>query len=40
MNAAQDSIPLIGEFAIFSDTQLKNHPTIIKVHHKLLHLTT
>ncbi|XP_027928940.1 cellulose synthase-like protein H1 [Vigna unguiculata] len=31
MNAAQDSIPLIGEFAIFSDTQLKNHPTIIKV---------
>ncbi|BAT92150.1 hypothetical protein LR48_Vigan05g162500 [Vigna angularis] len=31
MNASQNSIPLIGEFAIFSDTQLRNHPTIIKV---------
>ncbi|XP_068500231.1 cellulose synthase-like protein H1 isoform X2 [Phaseolus vulgaris] len=31
MNAAENSIPLIGEFAIFSNTQLRNHPTIIKV---------
>ncbi|XP_061375276.1 cellulose synthase-like protein B4 isoform X2 [Gastrolobium bilobum] len=30
-NAAQNSIPLVGEFAIFSNTQLRNHPTIIKV---------
>ncbi|RDX60120.1 Cellulose synthase-like protein H1, partial [Mucuna pruriens] len=31
LNAAQNSIPLVGEFAIFSNTQRKNHPTIIKV---------
>lgn len=33
-NAAQKSIPcqLMGEFAVFSQTQVKNHPTIIKVH--------
>ncbi|XP_058779634.1 cellulose synthase-like protein H1 [Vicia villosa] len=32
-NAAQKSIPcqLMGEFAVFSQTQVKNHPTIIKV---------
>jgi hypothetical protein len=32
-NAAQKSIPcqLMGEFAVFSQTQARNHPTIIKV---------
>ncbi|KAK7261127.1 hypothetical protein RIF29_27431 [Crotalaria pallida] len=30
-NAAQKSIPLTGEFAIFSKSQPRNHPTIIKV---------
>ncbi|KAE9585626.1 hypothetical protein Lal_00010002 [Lupinus albus] len=30
-NAAQNSIPLVGEFEAFSKTQLRNHPTIIKV---------
>ncbi|KAK7324813.1 hypothetical protein VNO77_28670 [Canavalia gladiata] len=32
-NAAQKSNPcqLLGEFAVFSETQLRNHPTIIKV---------
>ncbi|KAK7324811.1 hypothetical protein VNO77_28666 [Canavalia gladiata] len=29
--AARKSIPLVGEFAIFSNTQLRNHPTIIEV---------
>ncbi|KAG4981126.1 hypothetical protein JHK85_035084 [Glycine max] len=31
LNATKNSIPLVGEFAIFSDTQPRNHPTIIKV---------
>jgi hypothetical protein len=33
-NASQKSIPcqLMGEFAVFSHTQARNHPTIIKVH--------
>lgn len=30
-NAAQNPLPLVGEFAIFSSTHHKNHSTIIKV---------
>ncbi|XP_027339834.1 cellulose synthase-like protein H1 isoform X2 [Abrus precatorius] len=30
-NAARQSVPLVGEFAFFSNTNLGNHPTIIKV---------
>jgi len=34
-NASQKSnpCPLVGEYAVFSKTELKNHPSIIKVHY-------